>query len=509
MHAGVHHQAYGAQQGIVQVAEVLGRIVKQTHFLAQRFRIQGPAFRVGIVAAVFAEVRQVQFLHQGDVEMVAGLAFVQEQRRHARAAVLGRIVDDGPEHAGAGTVAGWGSVVVRCRGAAQLRFQAQVQLGLGHQREQLRQLGVEHVVELVVDGLHFLLRLERTELVLLRHPHGQAGRGAGIAQFRAQQFELVLDGRHFTQADGMDLLGVERRCGRVGDTGLIPGHAVRQFAEAGRGAAGRDVFLVQEGRQASQGRHHLVGHRAAVGSRQALLVRIGEGSGQLGDGRVEDIAFRRSAHQFLELGQGRYHDGLGLGHTLAHAHAHVGDGLVYPGRQLGYAAQVSIILGDGGDGLRRLAARIVGQHHGYAVHLVNRQQMLGEFLHRQQAVQFIGQDVVIDAVGPIQLGARNGGQLLAVLTVERELLGAHGGRDAHAQLVVVAVIAILRRTDGFEAGRRLIVGIGQGQQLLAYGGRAGGRHGQGGLGGRRGGVAGAQRCAGQGHGGGQRGKNEA
>jgi hypothetical protein len=177
MHAGVDHQAHGAQHLVVQVAEIIFRLVEQAHLLAQRFGVQRPAFGEGVVAAELAEVRQAQLLHQRDVEVVARLAFVQEQRDHAGAAVLAsgrsrptRTRPDAcrpPPAACSGRKRWRATVPVRGAGRA----------ATSDAGEQRRQLGAQLGVELAVDVDDFLVGLERLELRLLRTQVGRPAAG--------------------------------------------------------------------------------------------------------------------------------------------------------------------------------------------------------------------------------------------------------------------------------------------------------------------------------------------
>jgi hypothetical protein len=112
-------------------------------------------------------------------------------------------------------------------------------------------------------------------------------------------------------------------------------------------------------------------------------------------------------------------------------------------------------------------------------------------------LQLERQHVQVDAVALVQLRARDALQALLVALVQRELFGARGRIDAHADLVVEAVIAVLRRADRLVAGQRVVVFIGQGEELPGGGVRHGGRD----FGRRRGGLyrrIGHQQCGAQG-----------
>ena len=330
--------------------------------------------------------------------MVARFAFMQEQGGHARVAILFRIGDDGPEHAGARTVGGRRRVVVGGRVAAQFRLQAQVQRRFRHQGEQRGQFAVEQHVQLAVDIEYFLLRLERAVFCLFRDPHGQAGGRAGVAHLRSHDRVLFLDARHFLQADGVDLLRLQVRGGAAGHARLVPGRAIGQGAPAAARAAGRQVIALHEGGQALQRWHQLGRDDDGVRLRQARLVRVGKAGRQVLDGRVIDAVLRRGADELFELRQGRLRQCLRQHDALLHADLHVGDGLVYPAGQLADTAQVSVILLDRGQRLRRLAARVIGQGDGHAVHLVQWQQVFGEALEAQRRRQFIVENIVVDLV---------------------------------------------------------------------------------------------------------------
>ncbi len=378
VHAGVDHQPRRAQHLVVQVAEIIFRLVEQAHLLAQRFRIQRPAFRVGIVAAELAEVRQVQFLQQRDVEVVSRLAFMQEQRHHAGAAVLGRVVHHGPEHARTRAVGGRRGVMVGRGGAAQFRFQAQVQRRLWHQRKQRRQLGAQYRVELAVDVDHFLFCLERAVFVLQCNPARQAVGGTRVTHLRAHDCKLLLDARHFLEADRVDLVRRQAGGGLLGHGALVPIGAAGQRAPAGAGARRWQVVFFHEPSQARQRRRQFGGDGAAVGARQRLPV-IGAKSGRhLADRGVEDARFRRRAKQLAVLRQRHGHRRLLHHDPLAHPDPHVGNGLVDPRRQLVQAVQVSPVFLHRGQALARFAAGEVGQRDRHVGHLVDRQQVLGD-----------------------------------------------------------------------------------------------------------------------------------
>ena len=97
--ARVDDEADRAPQFAFEAAEVLVRVGVHAEFLAQRFRIQAPAFAVRGVPAEAAELRQALLLAlDRDLEMVAGIGLVQRQRFHRplrpRAQVVGVRVED-------------------------------------------------------------------------------------------------------------------------------------------------------------------------------------------------------------------------------------------------------------------------------------------------------------------------------------------------------------------------------------------------------------------------------
>ncbi|EEF26769.1 conserved hypothetical protein [Ricinus communis] len=443
------------------MAVVGHRIVIQAHLLAQRFRIQRPAFGVGsavrVLGAELAEVRQVQLLEQGGVQMVARHAFVQEQADHVDAAVFLRIVDHWPEHAGMRAVGGRRRIVVGRGGAGQLRLQVQFQLRLWNQAEVGRQLGLHLRVDGAVRVQHLLVGAEDVEPGLRADPLRQLFLGPVKAQLGAEQRQLLLDARDLLQAQCVDLVGGQRQVGAVLDAGRVPGGAIRQRAPAGAGAAGWQIFVLQEIDQARQRRRDALVHRSQIAGGQ-LEAR---------HRRIVDAGFRRGRTQVLELRQHGHGDRLRLHHAAAHAFLHVGDGLVDPRRQLVQAAQVRLVLLHRLQRLRAGAAGVIGQRAGHVVELVQRQQMLGEGFQLHRVVELVGQQVIGQLILRAELVAVHRHQLLLHRAVQRELRGAHLGRNRQTELVVVAAVAVGRgEQERIELAARRVKGRRDPGQLL-------------------------------------------
>ena len=78
MQAGIHDEAHRAQHFVGQPAVPLVRIREQAEFLAERFGVERPAFRVRHITIEATEARQRgELLLDRDLEMMAGRSFVQ------------------------------------------------------------------------------------------------------------------------------------------------------------------------------------------------------------------------------------------------------------------------------------------------------------------------------------------------------------------------------------------------------------------------------------------------
>jgi hypothetical protein len=155
-----------------------------------------------------------------------------------------------------------------------------------------------------------------------------------------------------------------------------------------------------------------------------------------------------------------------------HPFAHVGDGLVDPRAELVQAAQVSLVILHRRQRLGAFAAGVIRQHHRQAVHLGDRQQVLGEGLEAQRGGQFVVEDVVAGLVALRQGVAVDRVQALHIALVQRELGGAVLRRDRHADLVVEAAVAALAGRHRVEARQRVVVLVGQLVQALRVGASA-------------------------------------
>jgi ADP-ribosylglycohydrolase len=104
--------------------------------------------------------------------------------------------------------------------------------------------------------------------------------------------------------------------------------------------------------------------------------------------------------------------------------------------------------------------------------VVQRQQVLGEGLELHGVIQFIGEQREGQLLLRVELIALECHQLLLHGAVQIELLGAHFGRNRHAQLVVVAAVAVgsgeQQRVKA--AARAVELGGDAGQLLLGVSG---------------------------------------
>ncbi|EEF25620.1 conserved hypothetical protein [Ricinus communis] len=104
MQARVHHQADRAQHLVLQVAVVAVRVLVEAQFLAQAFRVQRPALRIGGVVALLAEVRQaLDLLRHGQLHVVARHALVQRGGFDVDGGTVLEVA--GVDHHAAGTLA--------------------------------------------------------------------------------------------------------------------------------------------------------------------------------------------------------------------------------------------------------------------------------------------------------------------------------------------------------------------------------------------------------------------
>ena len=367
------------------------------------------------------------------------------------------------------TVGGDGRVMIGCRGARQFGLQLDVQLRLRQQAEILRQLRFDDAVDGAVAFQHLLVGLERLEARLRGYPLREGFQGTVVAQLRRKRRHLLLDARHFLFAQRVDLGRRQVEVRVVADAGLVPRGAVRQRAIAGRRAACGQVILLQVGVQACERGVDLL-RGLAVAGRERFFIGVGEAGRQIPDRRVEDARLGIGRGQLAELRQHLRRDRLRLHDALFHAFLHVGDGLVDPCRELLQPRQVRTVLGGRRQRLRARAARIVGQVARDVVEVVQRQQVLGEAREVELGADLEGEDVVVQArlVGqarPVDLL-----QVVQQPVVLREVAGADLRVDRHADLVVVAAVAVRGRVQQrVEAGARIVEAGGQAVDL-AFGG---------------------------------------
>src|SRR6266481_8918342 len=83
MDAGVDDEPDRAPHLIVERAEVRVRILVEAHVVAERLRVESPAFTEGVVPAVPPEVGKIRLLlGQRDLQMMPGYGLVEHQGFH-------------------------------------------------------------------------------------------------------------------------------------------------------------------------------------------------------------------------------------------------------------------------------------------------------------------------------------------------------------------------------------------------------------------------------------------
>src|SRR5258708_23746979 len=99
----IHYESDGPVDLIAQGAHILIRICGESQFPAEGFTVQRPSFHISVIASETAEGgEQGIFLLKGDLVMVAGDGFMEEEGFHARSGIeLCRIEDGNIEDAGA------------------------------------------------------------------------------------------------------------------------------------------------------------------------------------------------------------------------------------------------------------------------------------------------------------------------------------------------------------------------------------------------------------------------
>ncbi len=201
MQPGIDHQPHRAQLLVLQRTVTVPWIVEEAHLIAQRLRIERPAFDIGRVAAEAHECRKIGvFLREADLEMMPRCAFVQVERHIARRQPAGQVIGVEIECPRPRTVR-------RARIVRTTRFELlaillvglDLERGLRDQREIFADLLIDLFADIVI-ALRQRLAALRLELLVGAHVVEELVERPLEADFLLDLLEAILDPRHFGQA---------------------------------------------------------------------------------------------------------------------------------------------------------------------------------------------------------------------------------------------------------------------------------------------------------------------
>ena len=249
----------------------------------------------------------------------------------------------------------------------------------------------------------------------------------------------------------MNLVGRQFRRGVLLHVVGVPRLPVGQCRPRHAAARLRQVFVAHEITQALVGGQQLaVEHPGVLGS-ESLTVGRGETRRKLLDRRVVLAVLRLRHDHRVELTEHLFHDGTRLHDTLGRALPHVDDRLVHPDDQPVQPLQPAFVVLDRRERLR-VGARTQRGHHGeQAAGLVDRQQVKRKPLAPRFSFPLVQEDVVRDAVRWRERIRVERADRREVLLVHRARGGQVLRTDRIRQLIVVAMVADVRREQGVGA----------------------------------------------------------
>ena len=437
MNAGVDHQPASAPHFVGQAPHHLfGRVI-EAHLLAQKLRVERPAFDIGGEAGeIFAEGRQRQFLLQGDLVVMARHRFMRGERRQfpeGPLVQLRRIDPIGARNAGLRRAR---SVISGRRAFRFRRRDGLEAIGQARQRAEIaRQQPVDRLGLPRRDAQQFLGRLGiigRIGAQML-----DVSGAAGIAGLRRDRVHALADARHFVQTDLVNLVGRQVGGGvRLHPAG-IPGRAAGQRRCAVALAAMGQIigheqlvpFAIFGGQHVADQRHRPRLHRRPVGI--ADVARLGALEGFV-EARLARLARHDAADRAGVILQHRTGLDIAAGDRLARDRERIAIHF----RIEGEARQIALIIG----------AIIEGQAIGHARKTLmpaiiggEEHQPLGRMPVAVNIVaQHPQQHIAVDPVRGVQPLFGHRLQPANELLFRRDLRVARGQRHVGNAIVIVA-----------------------------------------------------------------------
>ena len=468
VHAGVDHQAHGAEQGVVQHADLAARVVLvDAHLDGQLLGIERPTLGIAREADDLADQRQaLGLVRQRQLQVVARDALVHRQGGQSVLGLLGRVAQVDPVDPRTLAVER-GRVVVAARRAGLD--------GLGHATDLQRRLGqlAEIGRQLLFDPLGlgvqvsdqlFLGRVGVGIDVLAQFAHPVADRALGHADLLEQLVGLGLDRLDHVQAQLVDLVRRQGRGRVVLQRHRVVVGAALQAPNAGVvSSLAADAF--HQGDLALQGRQDRVqidlGRLARPIAGDVLFL------GAAGD-RLDQRRFgRRGVGEGLHLDQGLVDDEVRRDHAVGDVALGDQGLLIHQAREALHPLQIGVGVGLGLDGV--LGVQEVG-------HLLVAARQLAQHVGRARTATRIGElaiALVLDGQGELdrvvvdRVHARQG---LAVDGAQFGELGAGlggAGRDrlerAVAQQALGPGQVVLVQTQARGQLRRLAQQLGHGR----------------------------------------------
>ena len=313
---GVRHQPAGAPHLVAEAAEPLIGGAVEAHLLPEEFGVQAPALDEGGDVDAAPEIGAVRcFLLQGDLQVVAGDAFVQRQGRHLIEAAL--VQAGGVDHIAAGDTVLHRAGVVAAGGVVGLDLARHGAHAIGQARQ-----GAEQGRQAVVGPLGHLRRLldqglaaGDVELRIGAQEGKERGEIAGPAGGTHLGIHAAPDTGDLLQADGVDL--VRRQPGRgeaAHQIGIHVATARTMNQTEGLGRPGQ-IVLAQEARPFTPLWHDAVRYGPGGARPQGRLLRRRDGGGEGSERLEQRVGVRRQGRLGLDQGQGVLDDGAGLDHA--------------------------------------------------------------------------------------------------------------------------------------------------------------------------------------------------
>ena len=503
MHAAVHHQPHAAEHGVVQLPDgAEGIVLIHADLHRHLLGIQRPAFDIGAEPQRLADQRQLGFLRDRDLHVMAGDRLVEGEGRQHEARHFGGIAQVDPVDAGPLSVQR-GAVVIAAgrRSLDVLGHALDHHIGLGQGDEQLGQLG-PHLLHLLVqvgDQL-FLGRVGvgiKLLGILVEARQALAHRALGHAMGLHDGVDLGGMVAHDVHAGLVDLLRRQAGGRPIGQRVPVILFALGQLPHA-RVMGGLFLHLLHQRDLAIQRGIDLVFHRFGGGSAIVAgeLGLFGAAHHRFRQRRFVGIGAAQLGHRHHQLVQGKV--------RRDHAHRHVMAGRFdFLVQRFGKGAKprhIGIGIGPGLDGV--LGVQEAGPVDGIAAELAEDIGLAGRggtivealrrFVARRQAVQH---HIVVRLVLAADRIAIKSLQTLKLAGLQRLQLGDAGERGIVDQRLLVGARALVQAQRRDADGRQIQLLLHEDvEQIVQRLGAAGGGEGaQGGHG--NGSSAGLQRMA--------------